>query len=211
MLQSLKIKSLFGLYSYDLQFRVCDKDAITFITGPNGYGKTTILSLINALYAYDLDLLMTIPFDVLTFAFDGESGMIVEIAQRRHTEQEDGSDVTRSSSVTLHIVFRKASANNIVQGGELDHFEVSNNDTQWKERESQLRLYMQSLPCYYIKDQRLLHKAAALMDEALPQQATLPAVCDNAQELKRELVRQQTRYNEIFQTPPPSAAGSSEG
>lgn len=55
MLQSLDIKGLFGLYSYNLKFQTCEKDAITFITGPNGYGKTTILSLIHALYIYDFD------------------------------------------------------------------------------------------------------------------------------------------------------------
>lgn len=199
------------MYSYDLRFRVSDKDAITFITGPNGYGKTTILSLIHALYAYDLDFLTTIPFKVLTFTFDGESGGIVEITQQRHVEQEDGSDMVPSSPIMLHIVFRKTSIKDTTLGEELDCFEVSSDDAiQWKGRESQLRLYMQSLPCYYIKDQRLQHKSASLKDEILPQQATLPAVCDNAQELQRELVRQQNRYNEIFQTPPPVTESASK-
>lgn len=209
MLQSLKITGLFGLYSYDLQFRVCDNDAITFITGPNGYGKTTILSLIHALYTYDLRFLMTIPFKELTFTFDDESGGIVEITQRRHSEPEDDSDVERSSSVTLCVVFRKSSTDDQTTGEELDRFEASSNDVaKWQERESQLRLYIQSLPCYYIKDQRLKHKTVSLEDEILSESQTIPAVCDNAQELQHELIRQKSRYNEIFQTPP-SVAGDS--
>lgn len=209
MLQSLKIKGLFGLYSYDLKFRVCDKDSITFITGPNGYGKTTILSLIHALYSYNLDFLMTIPFDALTFTFGGEDGGVVEITQQRHTEQEDGSDVMRSSSVMLQIVFRKPTQEDGTPGEELDRFEADSDDPMtWKMRESQLRLYMQSLPCYYIKDQRLQHKAASLEKEVLPEEATEPTVSYNAKELQRELVKQQAIYNGIFQTPPPVTVGS---
>lgn len=75
-------------------------------------------------------------------------------------------------------------------------------------RESQLRLYMQSRPCYYIKDQRLEHKTASLEKEVLPEEATEPAVCYNAKELQRELVKQQVLYNGIFQTPPSVSVGS---
>ncbi len=201
VLQSLKITGLFGLYSYDLQFRAEDQDSITFITGPNGYGKTTILSLIHALYAYDLDFLMKIPFKVLTVAFNGESGGIVEITQQRHAEQEDNSDVESSSSVTLGVVFRKLSAKDGTPGEELDRFEASSENTvEWQERESQLRLYMQALPCYYIKDQRLQHKAVSLEDGISSEQhATTPAVCDNAQKLQQDLRKLQDHCNKLFQ------------
>ncbi|WP_333588370.1 AAA family ATPase [Alistipes finegoldii] len=209
MIQSLKIQGLFGLYSYNLKFRVYNKDSITFITGPNGYGKTTILSLIQALYSYNLNFLMTIPFDTLTFTFGGEGGGVVEIIQRRHTEQEDGSDVARLSSVTLQVVFRKPTREDGMPGEELDRFEAGSDDpVTWKMRESQLRLYMQSRPCYYIKDQRLEHKTASLEKEVLPEEATEPAVCYNAKELQRELVKQQVLYNGIFQTPPSVSVGS---
>ncbi len=144
---------------------------------------------------------MKIPFKVLTVAFNGESGGIVEITQQRHAEQEDNSDVESSSSVTLGVVFRKLSAKDGTPGEELDRFEASSENTvEWQERESQLRLYMQALPCYYIKDQRLQHKAVSLEDGISSEQhATTPAVCDNAQKLQQDLRKLQDHCNKLFQ------------
>lgn len=44
MLHSIKIEKLFGRFNYELSI---PKEGILIITGPNGYGKTTILRLIN--------------------------------------------------------------------------------------------------------------------------------------------------------------------
>lgn len=50
MIKSLKIKNLFGQFNYNLNFEECDDgDRFIFLTGPNGYGKTTILRLIEFL------------------------------------------------------------------------------------------------------------------------------------------------------------------
>lgn len=42
---NLKFKSLFGRFNYDFNFN----DDVTIITGPNGYGKSTILRTIDAI------------------------------------------------------------------------------------------------------------------------------------------------------------------
>lgn len=57
MITRLEISGLFDLYSYDLRF---EDDAINIITGPNGYGKTTILRIINSLYTKDFVSLMNL-------------------------------------------------------------------------------------------------------------------------------------------------------
>lgn len=44
MIESIKIQSLYGRFTYYVKF---DKENLTIITGPNGYGKTTILNLIS--------------------------------------------------------------------------------------------------------------------------------------------------------------------
>lgn len=90
MLRSLKVESLFGLYSYNLDFTNQDETAIKFLTGPNGYGKTTVLSLIYSLYTCDFNALMQVPFNTLIFNF-GEQ--VIKVQQRRiYAEQEDDSD-----------------------------------------------------------------------------------------------------------------------
>lgn len=42
---NLKFKALFGRFNYDFNFN----DDVTIITGPNGYGKSTILRTIDAI------------------------------------------------------------------------------------------------------------------------------------------------------------------
>ena len=44
MLESIKIKKLFGLFDYHITLDTSEN--ITILTGPNGYGKTTILNII---------------------------------------------------------------------------------------------------------------------------------------------------------------------
>ena len=46
MLISIKIEKLFDIFDYNLEFK---EEGITILTGPNGYGKTTILKILDAL------------------------------------------------------------------------------------------------------------------------------------------------------------------
>lgn len=46
MLTSIKIEKLFDIFDYDIEFK---KEGITILTGPNGYGKTTVLKILDAL------------------------------------------------------------------------------------------------------------------------------------------------------------------
>ena len=49
MITSIEIKGLYGLYDYKLNF--LDENPVTIITGPNGFGKTTLLKIISHLYS----------------------------------------------------------------------------------------------------------------------------------------------------------------
>lgn len=66
------IEELYDKYSYDINFH---KDGVTLITGPNGYGKTTVLNIIkNALdqnFFYFFDLLFK---SVILYFDDSEKG-----------------------------------------------------------------------------------------------------------------------------------------
>ena len=46
MLTGIKIEKLFDIFDYDIEFK---KEGITILTGPNGYGKTTVLKILDAL------------------------------------------------------------------------------------------------------------------------------------------------------------------
>lgn len=67
MLKQLEIVNLFGQYTYKLPFIAGQRKNICFLTGPNGYGKSTVLQLIAAFMSADTRPFVQIPFDVLTF------------------------------------------------------------------------------------------------------------------------------------------------
>lgn len=103
----LCIKKLFDLYDYDISF---EEENITIITGPNGYGKTTILQIINSLNVGRLSYLYTIKFDSIRFEFD--DGKILYIKQTEvnslgdDIKEEDVRD-TLSKEVVFEFIKEK--------------------------------------------------------------------------------------------------------
>ena len=75
MLTSVKIKSLFGLYSYELDF----SNRINFVTGPNGFGKTTILNLIEALYSCNFKYISGVVFDYFEATISNKTKTVISI------------------------------------------------------------------------------------------------------------------------------------
>lgn len=67
-LTQLKVNNLFDQFSYSLNFS--EENAIFIITGPNGYGKTTILKIIEALSKQSFIYFYSILFDSIEFFFD---------------------------------------------------------------------------------------------------------------------------------------------
>lgn len=45
----IHIKNLFGLYNYNIDFFHEDENKLTILTAPNGYGKTTVLTILDSL------------------------------------------------------------------------------------------------------------------------------------------------------------------
>lgn len=64
MLKRIIIKGLFGQFDeYDISLK---DEGITILTGPNGYGKTTILKIINAIADQNFRYLFFLPFREIT-------------------------------------------------------------------------------------------------------------------------------------------------
>ena len=75
----LVIEKLFGIYSYHIDF-ASDEFSLKLITGPNGYGKTTILKIVSALQTSELYYFYKLRFTSIAFVFDDSSKL--EIIQR---------------------------------------------------------------------------------------------------------------------------------
>lgn len=193
MLKAINIKGLFGLYSYFLDFTNSEGTTLKFITGPNGYGKTTILSFINSLCLGQLDIFKKIPFDFITYLFDEET---IEIIQKRinNEVEDDGSDESYQTEIALIIRFYR-NANPAA----VEEIELKKTDSIDKIGHN-LRIYLSSLSCYYIKDQRLKHKQAVIDDNVAKPTGTIsvPAVKDNANDLRNKLAEQRAKLNDAL-------------
>lgn len=92
MINYFSINNLYSLYTYKINFDIneCDNDSyIKFITGPNGYGKTTVLNIIDAILTNKLSKLFSISFDSLEIGIDNA---VLKIRQSETSESKLSED-----------------------------------------------------------------------------------------------------------------------
>ena len=145
MLTKVSISNLFSLYSYDLDLKTEDS-SVCFITGPNGYGKTSILKIIDYIYRGRWQCLYDVFFENVCLTFSG--GEKLSIRQTREISQEEESDELIDEMVSLYVDFQLSP----------DHsyfFEVRNSSDSTIVPDKNIELFFESHPVYYIRDGRL--------------------------------------------------------
>lgn len=95
MIKRLTIAQLYQTYDYDITFP--SGQSVTIITGPNGYGKTTILNIIDHLLARNFWYFYFLNFSKITVVFGDDTSLIITRTQK---ETEDGRDDTLLSLPT---------------------------------------------------------------------------------------------------------------
>ena len=68
MISKIRIKGLYDIYNYDIDFSKNGK--VLILTGPNGYGKTTILQIINHFCQGKFWLFYYLNFQLIELSFD---------------------------------------------------------------------------------------------------------------------------------------------
>ena len=81
----VRVRGLFDHFDHDLEFRTNER--VMIVIGPNGFGKTTTLRLIDALFNQSLRRLAEISFRSVEVSFDQDKRLIVE--KEDHTKQDD--------------------------------------------------------------------------------------------------------------------------
>lgn len=155
MLTSLKISKLFGLYNYDLVFSKSENDKIRFITATNGYGKSTILRLIDAAFNHHLETFFKIPFQELSLTVDNAVLNLrqvknVVVPNNKEAEAVDqDEDVAIAFSIGMEIPANTATLT-------LD--DVKSGSKELDDVLQQIELFFSSETCKFIDDRRLLRE-----------------------------------------------------
>jgi predicted ATP-binding protein involved in virulence len=75
-LVKIKIEGLFDLFSYEIDFN--QKEHLTILTGPNGYGKTTVLTILYNLFNYRFYYFQRLVFNKIEIHFTDQSRLEVK-------------------------------------------------------------------------------------------------------------------------------------
>lgn len=148
MLNKLEIEGLYGLYDYSLDFTQGEDKRLKIITGPNGYGKTTVLQLIYALWGKDTDMFYQIPFSRVTFLVDD---YIFRVVQTRTAVQPDlESDLPGDEEISIYF--------EMVDTKHQEQMPVNTEGAGDKDTkiEGPLELVLNTMKCFYLTDKRVL-------------------------------------------------------
>ncbi|TKD01320.1 AAA family ATPase [Polyangium fumosum] len=99
----IKVKGLFGIFDHEIPLNMAER--ITILHGPNGYGKTKILEMVDALLDGPLDELTSVPFE--SFAVEFEAGGILEVV---HTCHSDGLYEGLTDLAGLVVTYQRSPA-----------------------------------------------------------------------------------------------------
>lgn len=146
MLNRIKIEGLYGLYTYTLDFHP-EKKPYCFVTGSNGYGKTTLLHMIDSLYSRDFMGLASIEFKEFDLKF--QDGYHIHVSQRREYDDDSSSDEVEP----LRIVLSFASDNETVSSS-IETYKWSSMGTD-NDKLNNMTAYLASHPIFFINDKRL--------------------------------------------------------
>ncbi len=78
MLTRIKIEKLFDLFDYDIELK---PEGITILTGPNGYGKTTILKILNSFASENKEIFISLAFKKITLSFSDREDFLLDQLQ----------------------------------------------------------------------------------------------------------------------------------
>lgn len=96
MLKSLSVKRLFNQFDYEIELK---KGGITILTGPNGFGKTTLLKIINSVVTKNVFFLINLPFQEIVLRFANNSVKVTKenIDNDYIIINDDGVKISRAS------------------------------------------------------------------------------------------------------------------
>lgn len=150
MLHYIKIKNLFGLYSYKLDSLFTKESPIRFITGPNGFGKSTILSMLSHLLQCDFDYFRNIHFEEFEVRFDQKLISIEKIdSLNNHIDDIPKEKAYEEKKIFISLI------NLSQKASEASFFIDSHGKVDSIIDKDEVEMFLIGEPHYFIRDQRL--------------------------------------------------------
>ena len=160
----ISIKKLFGRFSYDFDMGDMTGAGLIILTGPNGFGKTTILKAINAVSSSDLSFFADLMFESFEIVRD-DIGEKILIEKQKEGLRINGIELSNKDIVLLRrgIFNRKR----VVSDSSGDRLVAVQEESELSRLLSQMQKIFGKIQ--YIKEQRLVGeddtKAASLQGE----------------------------------------------
>ncbi|WP_303915905.1 AAA family ATPase [Bacteroides mediterraneensis] len=96
----IHIKNLFGLYNYNIDFFHEDENKLTILTAPNGYGKTTVLTILDSLSPESLYYFYLLKYETIEIGLsDGTCLLINQSFSEKEEQDKDKTSDTKQASV----------------------------------------------------------------------------------------------------------------
>ncbi len=74
-MNGIRIKKLFGRFDYEIELK---PGGMTILTGPNGFGKSTIIRCIEAIGNSDLDYFFELDFEEIEILGDEQPNLLIQ-------------------------------------------------------------------------------------------------------------------------------------
>ncbi len=159
MLDRLVIEGLFGQYDYNLPLVRGRRKDICFLTGPNGYGKSTILQLIFAFLKSDARTLASIIYGRITFYMKKYRVEVMQehlVTMGSEDDDSSSSDDDQDETVRLTVTVLSADGERMIERGTFTNDEIGVVDVPLFP--PTLSVYLSSMKVQYVKDDRLWRK-----------------------------------------------------
>lgn len=158
MLNSIHIEGLFNLYTYRIPLD--GPSPIHFLTAPNGYGKTTILDIVSSVLKANFSALMDIPFKQVSLTLEHNTISIVRSETYPVVEGDSDEEVKPYVKLTVTL----SDYDREVESIELDANSFGSYSSDYSsdfavgKRSANIDMFLRSIPCNYIRDDRILEK-----------------------------------------------------
>lgn len=208
-IKEISVEGLFGIFNHVIPLNMNER--ITIIHSPNGYGKTTVLKLINALFSSDDSELYKISYKTLSVIFDDDSCLKLEKTLSRNSQphlsfsysgninQEEFSlfkgKLLEDTAGILEKLLKSIKEESLSEESFKEDLLIADNNSSSKAIDSELKNLTNQIPVCLIESQRLIN-----IEDLSSDKNNILTVEGLANELARKIDLSLAKYATISQS-----------